>query len=211
MDGIDVREMVQREMGSALRSIKDEFGATTDFIAVEQADLRSDIVKCTEAIKHLESENLKLQTELNRLNVRMTGIDKISRNCNIEIQAVPERKAENVLAVLRNLCDLVKVSVEDSSISACRRVAKLNNASKRPRNIVVTFSTPRIRDLVLSAVHRYNKSHPGQGLRSSDLGIPGEPCRIFVTEHLSPEQKVLHAAARKASKERQYKYVWIKL
>lgn len=83
MDGIDVREMIQREIGSALRSIKDEFGATTDFIAAEQADLRSDIVKCTEAIKHLESENLKLQTELNRLNVRMTGIDKISRNCNI--------------------------------------------------------------------------------------------------------------------------------
>ncbi|XP_028156404.1 uncharacterized protein LOC114349987 [Ostrinia furnacalis] len=150
------------------------------------------------------------QREITRLNIRLVGIDKISRNCNIEIQAVPERKNENILAVLKKLIEVVKAPVEDGQISACRRVAKLNNASSRPRNIVVTFSTPRIRDLVLSATHRYHKTHTGNGLRTSDLDIPGEPCRIYVTEHLSPEQKTLHAATRKTAKERNYKYVWVK-
>ncbi|KAL0871636.1 hypothetical protein ABMA27_004162 [Loxostege sticticalis] len=177
----DVREMVKSELGAALKVVTDDLSATTDFICAEQT-----------------------------LNARMTGIDRISRNCNIELQAIPERKNENLLIILKKLCEVVKAPVEDGHISACRRVAKLNNASNRPRNIVVTFSTPRIRDLVLSAAHRYNKSHPGQGLRSSDLDIPGEPRRFFVTEHLSPEQKYLHSATRKAAKECSFKYVWVK-
>lgn len=206
----DVKEMVRSEMGSVLRTIKDEFTSTTDFVVAEQAGLRSDLEKCTSTIKQLEKENISLQSEINRIGARLTGIDKVSRNCNIELQAVPERKTENLLVMLKNLCDVVKAPVEDNCISACRRVAKLNNSSNRPRNIVVTFSTPRTRDFVLSAAHRYNKSHSDGGLRSSDLGIPGEPCRIYVTEHLSPEQKALHAATRKAAKERQYRYVWVK-
>ncbi|KAL0870631.1 hypothetical protein ABMA27_005591 [Loxostege sticticalis] len=180
----DVREMVKSEIGSALKGIRDEFSETTDFICAEQKTLR--------------------------LNARLASIDKISRNCNIELQAIPERKSENVLELLKKLCEVVKVPVEDVHISACRRVAKLNTTSNRPRNILVSFSTPRIRDLVLSATHRYNKKHSGCGLRSSDLDIPGEPCRIFVTEHLSPEQKQLHAATRIAAKEHKYKYVWVK-
>lgn len=206
----DVREMVKSEIGSALKSIRDEFSETTDFICAEQKTLRSDIDKSTDTIKRLEKENINLQTEINRLNARLASIDKISRNCNIELQAIPERKSENVLALLKKLCEVVKVPVEDVHISACRRVAKLNTTSNRPRNILVSFSTPRIRDLVLSATHRYNKKHSGCGLRSSDLDIPGEPCRIFVTEHLSPEQKQLHAATRIAAKEHKYKYVWVK-
>lgn len=206
----DVREMVKSELGAALKVVTDDLSATTDFICAEQTSLRAEIDKSADIIKNLEKENTKLQSEINRLNARMTGIDRISRNCNIELQAIPERKNENLLIILKKLCEVVKAPVEDGHISACRRVAKLNNASNRPRNIVVTFSTPRIRDLVLSAAHRYNKSHPGQGLRSSDLDIPGEPRRFFVTEHLSPEQKYLHSATRKAAKECSFKYVWVK-
>lgn len=206
----DVKEMVKNEIGSALKNVKDDFSATTDFICAEQSALRLDIEKSADTIKNLEKENAKLQAEINRLNTRFTEIDKISRNCNIELQAIPERRNENVLAMLKKLCEVVGAPLDDGHINACRRVAKLNNASNRPRNIVVTFSTPRIRDLVLSAAHRYNKTHVGHGLRSSDLDIPGEPCRIFITEHLSPEQKTLHAATRKAAKERNYKYVWVK-
>ncbi|KAL0832360.1 hypothetical protein ABMA28_001792 [Loxostege sticticalis] len=191
----DVKDMVKSEIGSAICNIKDEFSATTDFICAEQKTLQ---------------ERIDNATEMNRLNNRLAGMEKITRGCNIELQAVPERRNENVLTLFRKLCDVVNVAVDDGQISACRRVAKQNTASNRPRNIVVTFSSPRIRDMVLSATHRYNKAHPGRGLVSSDLDIPGETCRFYVTEHLSPEQKSLHAAARKAAKDHSFKYVWIK-
>lgn len=126
------------------------------------------------------------------------------------MQVVPEHKNENVVAILKKLLDLIKLPMDDEKITACRRVAKINTASNRPRNIVVSFVTPRVRDTVLSAYHRYAKSRPGRGVTSEDLGISGEARRIFVTEHLSPEQKTLHAATRQTAKERSYKYVWIK-
>ncbi|CAG9790308.1 unnamed protein product [Diatraea saccharalis] len=57
----------------------------------------------------------------------------------------------------------------------------------------------------------HNKAHSGRGLMSSDLGVnSGEPCKIYVTEHLSPEQKSLHAETRRVAKELKYKYVWVK-
>lgn len=206
----DVKEMVKSEIGSALKSITDDFGSSIEFISEDQKELRSNINREADRVKQLEVDNAKLKAEINKLNSRLMGIDKISRNCNIELQAVPERKNENVLTLFKRLCEVVKVSLEDSHITACRRVAKLNNASKRPRNIVVSFSTPRIRDSVLSATQKFNKTHPGRGLRSTDLDMPGEPCRIFVSEHLSPEQKTLHAETRRVAKELKYKYVWVR-
>lgn len=206
----DVKEMVKHELGSTIQNLKDDFSATTDFISNEQASLRTDINKSVIVIKNLEMEKNKLQAEVARLNARLIGIEKISRSCNVEIQAVPESKNENLMGLFRKLCDVIKLPMDDGQINACRRVAKHNSTSSRPRNIVVTFATPRIRDTVLSAAHRYVKAHPGRGLTSIDLGITGETRRIFVTEHLSPEQKSLHAATRQTAKERGYKYVWVK-
>jgi hypothetical protein len=190
--------------------IKEEFSATTDYICAEQTQLRLEMSDVASTIKLLESENLKLQTEIHRLNTRILGMKKISRNCNIELQAVPERRNENVLLLFKKLCEVVKAPLADENISLCRRVAKLNPSTNRPRNIVITLSTPRLRDLVLSATHRYNKTHSERGLTSFDLGVPGEACKIYVTEHLSPEQKNLHAAAKRVVKERNFKYVWVK-
>lgn len=206
----DVKEMVKDEIRSAIDAIKDDFSATTDFICTEQKSIQSEINKTVSNIKCLEDENTKLQADINRLNTRLAAMEKISRSCNIELQAVPERNSENVMALFKKLCEVVKASVHDDHISACRRVAKQNATSNRPRNIIVTFSSPRIRDLVLSATHRYNRSHSGRGLVSTDLGITGETVKIYVNEHLSPELKSLHAASRKAAKDHNYKYVWIK-
>lgn len=206
----DVREMVKAELESVIGAIKEEFSATTDFICAEQKTIQLDIQKNDSIIKNLEHENTKLQSELTRLNSRLAGMEKISRSCNLELQAVPERRNENVMTLFRKLCEVVKVSVDDGQVNGCRRVAKRSSTSNRPRNIVITFSSQRIRDSVLSATHRFNKAHPGRGLVSSDLDITGETSRIFVTEHLSPEQKTLHAATRIAAKDNGYKYVWIK-
>lgn len=206
----DIRGMVKTEIESAMKTIRDDFTTTTDYICAEQSSLRSDINKSSILINQLEKENSRLQTELTRMNVKLSAIEKISRNCNIEIQALPERRNENVFMVFKKLCDVIGVTIEDGNISACRRVAKMNGSSNRPRNVVISLSTPRIRDLVLSATHRYIKTRASRSLVSSDLDITGEPCRIFITEHLSPEQKALHAATRKLAKDLEFKYVWIK-
>ncbi|XP_052753355.1 uncharacterized protein LOC128201195 [Galleria mellonella] len=137
-------------------------------------------------------------------------MEKISRSCNLEIQAVPENLNENLISLLKKLCETIKVPLEDIQIQACRRVAKMNRSSKRPRNILVTVSSPRLRDTILSSYMRYNKAHAKEPLNSSHLDLQGESCRIYMAEHFSPECKILHLKTRQTASEKNYKYVWVK-
>lgn len=206
----DIKKLVRAEVRLEIEVLKGEFTATTDFICDEQTRLRSEIDSKNNIIQNLESQNNELQKEVNLLHGRISSIEKMSRSCNVEIQAVPESRNENVLSLLKNLCEKLKVTLDDSSIHSCRRVAKMNTSSDRPRNILVTLSSPRLRDSLLSAAHRYNKANSNDTLSSRHLGIPGESRRIYLVEHLSPECKSIHAAARKTAKDKNYKYVWVK-
>lgn len=206
----DVRVMVQAEMKSTVQELKNDFNQTITFISDEQATLKTQINNKDETIKKLETENLKLQADLVKLNSRLSSMEKMSRGLNIELQAVPESRNENVMSLFKKICETVDVHIDDPCIQACRRVAKMDAKSNRPRNILVTLSSPRLRDTILSSVHRYNKSHPKDPLSTRHLGLPGETRKIYVTEHLSPECKSLYAQTRKIAKEKNYKYVWVK-
>jgi hypothetical protein len=206
--------MVRAEVQAAVIDLENKFTATTDFICAEQQTYKFQIAAQNEKIKSLEQENGKLQASLRTVSTRLSTMENISRNCNLEIQAVPEKNNENVLLMFRNLCSTIKMSIADNNIIACRRVAKMDTKSSRPRNILVSLSSPLIRDSVLAMVSRHNKSarnstEPSdQLLSSSHLGITGESKRIYVVEHLSPECKVLYAETRKAAKSKDYKIVW---
>ncbi|XP_063835600.1 uncharacterized protein LOC135084792 [Ostrinia nubilalis] len=206
----DVHNLVQAEMDSKMQKLKEDFTVTTDFICEGQSSLKHEIDNKVRIIKDLEAKNSQLQTQLNSLNNRLASIEKMSRNQNIEIQAVPESRNENPSAIFQNLCKAINLQMTDDKIHSCRRVAKLNPSSDRPRNILVTLVNPRLRDEVLSACHRYNKQHKNEPLDTTHLGLPTERHRIYITEHLSPDCKALHAAARKAAREKNYKYVWVK-
>ncbi|XP_060810014.1 uncharacterized protein LOC132904106 [Amyelois transitella] len=206
----DVRKSVRSEVQSFAQELKNDVSSSTDFLCSEQATLKTEIVEKEKRIQGLESECARLQGDVDKLDSRLKTFKKSSRNLNIEILAVPESKNENVMMLFKQLCDVVSVTLDDSSIQACRRVAKMDRKSNRPRNILVTLTTPRLRDSLLSAVHRYNKGHPKDLLNSTHLGISGDSQRVYVTEHLSPDCKLLHAATRKFAKENEYKYVWVK-
>ncbi|KAG7299081.1 hypothetical protein JYU34_017579, partial [Plutella xylostella] len=205
-----IKREVNSAVNSALEVLRQEFTATTDFLAADQKDIKTEIESTNKNVKELESMNSKLKILVTSLERRVESAEKNSRSLNLEIQAVPERKSENIVTHVKNLCKKINVPVTDSEIHACRRVAKMDQSSTRPRNILVTLPSTRHRDNIISAVKRYNKANSTNKLNSSDLEISGEACPIFVTEHLSPAVKELHAAARKISKEKSYKFVWVK-
>lgn len=207
----DIQKMVRSEINEALKEVKNDFTETTDFLSSGQKDLQSKIEKQNGLIHDLEKENNYIKAQLTKVENKLSSVDDMSRSLNIEIQAVPENKNENLLALFNKLCGLIGANIDDTSIRACRRVAKMNTSSSRPRNILVTLASPRQRDLVLSAVHRYNKNHPTAMLNSTHLGMPTtSACRIYVAEHLSPELKMLHAETRKMASNCNYKYVWVR-
>lgn len=206
----DIKELVAVEMKSSMTGLIADFTTTTDFLTLEQTDIKNKIAERDQKIQELEQENIRVQRELVNMHKRMSIVEKISRDHNVEIQGVPESKSENLIGIFKILCDTIASPIMDSDIRGFRRVAKIDPSSTRPRNIIVTLSSPRLRDQVLSAVHRFNKGNAKDMLSSRHLGLTVESKRVYVVEHLSPDTKQIHAAARKFARDNGYKYVWVK-
>lgn len=208
----DIRKMVRSEIKSTVKELESQFTTTTDFICAEQESMKSQIEEKNNIIRTLEADCVKVQTDINALSGRLAGIETMSRSYNVEIQAVPESKAENLFTLLRNLCNTVGMALEDSQVVACRRIAKMDTKSDRPRNILVTLSSPRLRDTLLSMTRRYNKlksKTPTDMLNSSHLGLERNS-RVYVCEHLSPQCKQLYSETRRIAKDKKYTFVWVK-
>ncbi|XP_063830263.1 uncharacterized protein LOC135079542 [Ostrinia nubilalis] len=206
----EVKGLITAEMGKMVNELKEEFTKTTDFIMEEVKSLKSTIAQKDTVIKSLQSEQTVLKDELHKIRSRVSVMEKLSRDRNVELQAVPENRNENVVSMVKSLCEAIELPISDSDIHACRRVAKMDTTSKRPRNIVVTLTSPRLRDSLISAVHRYNKEHSDKKLNTNHIGIKDVCHQVYVSEHLSPECKQLYAAARRLAKDKGYTYCWVK-
>lgn len=206
----EVIKHVHAEVSSIAASLREDFTRTTDYICADQQDLKKEIDAKTQNIKELEKSNELLQKEIISLNRRISTIEKISRNQNLELQAVPENRHENVLLLFKTLCKTVGFEINDCNILSCRRVAKINRDSNRPRNVLVSLTSSLLRDQIISACRRFRMSLKNEPLNCSHLGFTSNNTKIFISEHNSPECKAIHAAARMKAKELNYKFVWVK-
>lgn len=205
----DLESIVVSKLKTLTEELKRDFQATTNFLTSELADVRAKLEEKSNEITILDKEQHRLQEEVKVLQDKINTADKLSRERNIELQCVPEERNENVVTLFQNLCKTINVNIPENDIHACRRVAKVNHTSKRPRNIVVTLSSVRLRDTVLSATHRFNKGNRVK-LNTEHFGIKGDINRVYATEHLSPEHKQLHAAARQTARNKNFKFVWVR-
>lgn len=205
----DLLSIITAKLQAATEQLKADFTTTTDFLSAEQRDLTSQLKQKDKEIKELQNKSSELQIELQALNNRITTIEKISRENNLEIQGVKEQKSENLLQLFKTICETVKASMADSDVKSCRRIAKMDPTSDRPRSILVTLSSPRLREDILRAVSRFNKTSNGK-LNSRHLGMEGATENVYVSEHLSPDCKKLFKEARKIGRDKGYKFVWVR-
>lgn len=201
--------IINKEMEPIRNQIK-EVTDSMSYISDRFDELEKDKAEANKSLKALEGENLKLKTTVNDLSMRLNYIEQQSRANNLELQCVPENKNENLYKIVHKLGEVVDCKLSENDIAHCTRTAKIRTDNKRPRSIVVQLASPKIRDQLLASVITYNKAHPEEKLNSKNLGFPGESSPVYVTEHLAPSNKALHAAARIKCKEMDYEFVWIK-
>ncbi|CAH2211645.1 jg214 [Pararge aegeria aegeria] len=195
---------------TSLREDVDELTKSVQFLSdAHDAQLGSS-EETRKSITHLSSENQNLRLQLTELNSKLDLLEQQARDCNLEIQCIPENKNENIFTLVQQMASAVSCDLKLENILNLHRVAKVDAQSQRPRSIVVKLSSPRIRDDFLASVKRFNKKHQQDKLNTSHLGIPVNKRAIYVMEHLSLKNKKLHAATRLAAKEKKYEYVWIR-
>lgn len=195
-----------RELNDQMTEFKDSLG----FLSEQFDTLKTHIDDQGSKIKQLETENKSLRSDVQSLSNRVRQMDQLSRSANLEVQCVSEHRSENVVTIIKQLCNVVKYPIGDGDIAYCSRIAKTNPSSARPRSILVRFSNPRTRDSILAASIQYNKDHKNEKLNSSLLGLDDKKTPIYVVENLTVENKSLHAAARLRAKQLNYKYVWVR-
>lgn len=211
---LKIRNDISTFFKTELKSIKDELGEVKEsmnFINNQYEDFMKEHVANKEMVKSLQLQNEKLQTVVDEQNTRINQLEQHARAGNVEIQCVPEKKDENLVEVVKQLSKAIDMDLKDPDVHHVTRIAKFNRQSNRPRSIIVQFSSPRTRDTFMAAAIKFNKSSKdGAGkLNSSHIGLH-ESTPIYITEHLSPTNKALHAAARLRAKEKGYKYVWVR-
>lgn len=205
----DIKAMITVELNSVIAQLKDDFTKTTDFLSAEHKDLKEKLDKKIKEIDELQNYKQQIQRDVQALNSRLVTLEKMSRDKNLEIHGLQENTKENLLHMFKSFCKSVNVNIPDNEIYTCRRVAKLDQTTNRPRNVLVTLSSSRTRDYVLESVAKFNKGQK-EKLNSSHFGLCGTIGNVYISEHISLECKKLFKEARKVGKNKNYKFIWVK-
>ncbi|XP_026322775.1 uncharacterized protein LOC113232312 [Hyposmocoma kahamanoa] len=186
------------------------FNESMTFFNTQFEEMKNSLEEKNSQLIQLEKENTNLQATMRDLTSRMNLIEQNLRESNIEINGIPENRNENLPNIVLQLTKATGNPLTDTDILHAVRVAKFNKDDGRPRAAVVKLRSPRLRDAVLAGVANFNKKTPDNKLCSHHLGIGGSRSPVFVSEHLTPTSKQLHAATRKKAKEAGYKFVWVR-
>lgn len=208
-----IEENIKKTVSFQLRNINErimEFTETVAFFNKQHEEMKAELQEKSVTIAELQKDNQTLHSTVKDLNHRLLLAEQNLRESNLEINGIPEHKTENLSTVVAQIARTVDCNVLDEDVCHVTRVAKLNKESDRPRTVIVKLRSPRHRDAMLAAVAKFNKSNPKSKLSTQHLGLAGSPKPVFVSEHLTPANKSLHAAARLKAKTESYKFTWIR-
>lgn len=221
----EIRKIFRAEFQSSMRQITEgnitqlqemkkviaEFKASITFFNEQFEEMKNEASIQKTIVENLQKENEQLKTNNLEITAKLRTLDQQMRAANVEIHCVPEFKTESLISTVKQLGNVINHPVQDTDLQYCSRIAKLNPANSRPRVILVKFSSPRFKESFHKAAIQYNKNNPSNRLNTGHLGIAEEKkSAIFIAEHLTPENKQLHAAARAKAKELNYRFVWVR-
>lgn len=196
-----------------LKSINErisEFSESIAYFNKQYDEMKAELNEKSTTILGLQRDNESLKSSVNDLSLRLRLAEQNMREANLEINGIPEHKSENLPTVIAQIAATVGCDVRDEDVYQVTRVAKLNKEGDRPRTVIVKLRSPRHRDAMLAAVTKFNKKNSNGKLSTQHLGIAGTPKPVFVSEHLSPANKYLHAAARLKAKQEGFKFTWVR-
>lgn len=209
----EMQYTIKNAVTEQINNILTQFGDLREsmtFFNKQYEDLKEQLEAKTELITYLQSDNENLKSTVRDLSSRLSSVEQNMRSCNVELNGIPESKAENLNNTFSQLVQIIGAPIAADEIVQVTRVAKISNDSNRPRAVIAKLRSPKHRDIVLAAVSNFNKKNPEDKLSSKHLGHGG-PCKpVFVAEHLSPPNKLLHATARRKAKENDYKFTWVR-
>ncbi|XP_075990179.1 uncharacterized protein LOC142985822 [Anticarsia gemmatalis] len=191
--------LLDKKQGTMLQDIT-ELKKSVQYTSEQQEDLNKRVKNINQ---QTESKGISNDNTL-RLEAKIDALEQQARQCNIEVCNVPEKRNENLLTLMETISAKINCPLQQKDIIAIHRVPHAQNTNKKPKNIVVKFSSRILRDNILSAARL------AKGLKSDQIGISSIPQSIYLNEHLTLKNKQLFRTARETARQKGFKYVWVK-
>ncbi|KAL4702840.1 hypothetical protein ACJJTC_009305 [Scirpophaga incertulas] len=171
--------LIDNKLESALAPLKQEIYKFPDllkcveFMNEKFDEMHKEVCELRTKTSEIHLENTKLREEVKALSFRVSQIEQQARECNVDVQCVPEHSNENLVSVVVQLNKVVSYPLDENNILIGSRVSKASRDSTRPRSVIVKLSSPRIRDSFIAAYYKFNKANPLNRLSSAHLGMGG--------------------------------------
>lgn len=216
--------LLTSEIKTELNSLRSDHSTLEKRVSDLDANLKvaiGDISQLSTSIQHTADDQAELKCEiasiraqsmqadiinnaLTALESKIDSLEQQARCCNLELCNVPEKRNENLIALLENIGSKISFSLSQKDIIAIHRVPHAHQDNKKPKNIIVKLSSRILRDNLLSSFRL------AKGINSDQLGFSGNTQRIYMHEHLTLKKKQLFRETRDTARKYNFKYVWVK-
>lgn len=186
------------EFRKAVQFLSDKVDESNTLIA----DIRKEYSEIKKENEIIKIENRKLNEKVYVLEDKVRSMEQYSRRTNIEISGIPETKGENVFSLLKDVGSAVGVELQESQVSAVHRIPTFKK--ERPPSIVVQFQTKIQRDAWITCFRRKGT------LTASEVHPSFSKNRVFISEHLSPDNKIFLSQLKEKGRDAGFKYIWFR-
>lgn len=149
---------------------------------------------------------MNLQAKYDTLVAENNLRDQWSRMNNVEVKGIPAAKGENLLDLICSIGDKIQYPVSKQQINYVARIPTKDPNKIKP--IIVSFNNRYVKENFVAAARGATDDRTGP-LTCAYLGIPGSH-KIFINDHLTPQNKLLLSRAKSLTKERNFQYIWVK-
>ncbi|XP_046674625.1 uncharacterized protein LOC124363418 [Homalodisca vitripennis] len=164
-------------------------------------DIQKDFIEIKRENEQLQMSNKLMSRELVELKDRVRNLEQYSRRNNVEISGIPATTNEDVNKIIQDVGTAIGMEVQKEDITAAHRIPTYKK--ERIPSVVVQFRERSLRDTWISKwketktlnAYQVNKHFP-------------QNQRVYVNEHLSPDNKLFLTTLKKKCRELNYAFVW---
>lgn len=185
------------EFRSSLQFLSDSIDKSNTLME----DIKKQLKKTQEENLQLLKENSELRLSVDGLEGRLRHLEQHARRQNIEIDGIPETSGENIDKIVQDVAAAIGVEFRGDTVVAAHRVPSFNKNRIKP--IIVRFTNYDERDRWISGF-RTVRPLPASSVNASFKSSS----KVYINEHLTPENKSLLSKVKDVAKNKNYKYVW---
>lgn len=197
----------QTEMTADINELK----SSVEFNSGKQDDFDSQLKKLENTISEIKNSNqdvADLRSQVAELKQEINQQKQWDRLLNLEVSNVPESKNEDLFDIVIKIAKHAGVQLKPQDIVHATRVQPFQQNSTRIKSIVFKLTKRIYKDNIIAGLRT------SKGVTTRDISLsgdnPNDSKKIFVSEHLTVENKMLHKKCRDAQKAREYQFLWTK-